>query len=519
MNATIGVIDKKINSTKRTFSGTSHQVVLKDPVNRENPVLLVTGAPSSKANYMSWNGQYYWVDNVESETNNMYSVYAHVDPLATWKDDIKATGAFVKYCSTPQTTAGNLDDPRLAPGHVKSITHNLISPTFLDLEDGCVILSAYAWESGGGGGHREYVMTQANFFAMLSDFANELGTTFDSTFSIEELFCNMFLKAGGANWRDNIQGAIYVPIPYSQMPGTAQSVVYVGGFHSNIACKVLNRTEFLHVGPTGKFFTMPASYFSGALKEVMNCARFTVGELVHPCGIVPIKSSMFEYSDDECAAYIHFSLCYNTGEYALSLESGEDIFALATGSLSYDMLNYVVSGSTLLGQTAAQTIDTGIKVASAITGICSGMNAQAMSHITAKSKKEYKSIKAGIEKQNDEIATVQQVGTGINHIAGGGGYTPSVNSAGGMSGLAALGIHGTTLDDAFRIVITTAAPEIFWDNKYDDYCTEYGYPAETYMDSLPDGYIVCSGASCKADAPMASLATINSYLNSGILIE
>ena len=348
MNATIGVMTKRINSTKQTFTGASHACVMKDPQSRETPTFLVTGAPMQHSNYMSFNGWYYWIDDVISETNNMYRIMAHVDPLATWKTAIKNTGAFVKYCSDMQMTAGNMDDPRLAPGHTKSTTHNLIDPDFLDFKNGTIILSAYAWEGAASGGHREYAMTQDNFIEMLKDFNNELGTTFDSTFSMEELFCNMFLKAGGSTWKENIQGCIYVPIPYSRFPGTAQSVVYVGGFHSNVDCKVLNRNEMLHIGPTGQFFTMPASYFSGNLKEILNCARFTVGELVHPGGVVPVKSSMFEYSDDECAAYIYFSILYNTGEYCISLESGEDIFAIATGNLSYDMMKFVVSGSMCL---------------------------------------------------------------------------------------------------------------------------------------------------------------------------
>lgn len=519
MNATIGIIEKRINSTRALFTGTSHAVVLKDPVNRENPVLLVTGAPNAKSNYMSWNGWYYWVDNIESETNNMYRVYAHVDPLATWKSDIKDTGAFVKFCSTPQTSAGNIDDPRLAPGHCKGITHTLITPDFLDLENGCVVVSAFSWESTTAGGHREYAMTTQSFYEMLKDFNSQLGSAFDSSMSIDELFCNSVLKFGGQNWKDNIQGAIYVPIPYSKMPGTAQSTIYIGGFHSNINCKVLNRTEIIHPAPLGKIMSMPASYFSGSLKEVMNCARFTVGELYHPCGVTSIKPSMFEYSEDECAAYVYFTMIANTGEYTISLESSDETFAIASGCLAYDMMNYVVTGSTAAGFAANFVVDNGIKVSSALAGICSGMNTQAIGNITAKSKKEYKSIKAGIEQQNDQISTVQQIGSGINRVAGGGGYSPTSLSAGGMAGLSSLGIHGTTLDDAFRVVITTAVPEIFWDNKYDDYCVEYGYPCESYLDSLPNGFVQCSGASCKADAPPAELATINSYLNSGIYIE
>lgn len=518
MNATIGVIDKKINSTKSTFSGTAHQVVLKDPVNRENPVLLVTGAPSSKANYMSWNGWYYWVDNIESETNNMYRVYAHVDPLATWKSDIKATNSFVKFCSTPQTTAGNLDDPRLAPGHIKSITHKLISADFFDLSDGTVIVSAYAWESGTTGGHREYAMTPANFFAMLSDFNTMLGTDFDSSMSIDELYCNSVLRFGGQNWKDNIQGAIYVPIKYSYIPGTAQSVCYIGGFHSNIACKVLNRTEYRHESMS-KIMSMPASYFSGSLKEVMNCSRYTVGELYHPCGVVPIKPEMFEYSEDETAAYVEFSLIYNTGEYTISLESGETTFAIASGSLAYDMMNYIVTGSTAVGFVSDFVASKGADVAGGILTIAGALNGVARNHITAKSRKEYRATSQALDQRDTDISTMREIGSGIERIAGGGGYSPVSLSAGGLSGLSGIGIHGSTLDDLFRVVITTAVPQIFWDNKYDDYCAEYGYPCETYMAGLPDGFVQCSGASCKADAPQAELATINSYLNSGIYIE
>lgn len=102
---------KRKNSTKQpSGTGTDLTVVMKDNTSREHPTFILSGYDWSM-NYIQAFGDYYYVEDIITNTNGTSEVVCSIDPMATAKAEIGATSAFVLY----STQGGNtkLVDPRL----------------------------------------------------------------------------------------------------------------------------------------------------------------------------------------------------------------------------------------------------------------------------------------------------------------------------------------------------------------------------------------------------------------------
>lgn len=90
---------KRENSTKRPTGGTSVSVVLKDGTSIYNPSFELISSNAPDSTYLSWGGRYYYIDDI-TYLNGRYIIACSIDVLATWKDEIGATSAFIKYASS-----------------------------------------------------------------------------------------------------------------------------------------------------------------------------------------------------------------------------------------------------------------------------------------------------------------------------------------------------------------------------------------------------------------------------------
>lgn len=85
---------KKINSTKLPSGGTSVDVRLKQPCTVMNPQFLISGFNLSW-NYIEWGSRYYYVEDIQIETNDMATYICNLDVLATFRGDILGSTQFV----------------------------------------------------------------------------------------------------------------------------------------------------------------------------------------------------------------------------------------------------------------------------------------------------------------------------------------------------------------------------------------------------------------------------------------
>ena len=127
--------NKRKNSTKRPTGGEERDVVLLDDVSLYSPVFECNYWDYND-NYAKWAGRYYYVVDVVCKNHNIFDVHCEIDPLATWKDDIMSTNAFVLF-STSSYDIG-IPDPRLSSDPI-TITKSASAPVFPDLKEAYVV--------------------------------------------------------------------------------------------------------------------------------------------------------------------------------------------------------------------------------------------------------------------------------------------------------------------------------------------------------------------------------------------
>lgn len=124
---------KRRNSTKLpTGSATQYQGVLKEGCSVLRPVVLIDAPTLAGCNYGYINiwGKYYFVDDVVS-VNRLWEVHMHVDPLATYRDQIAALSVYALRASAEYD--GDLLD-MIYPGKtVQDITDIQIPTTYYNI--------------------------------------------------------------------------------------------------------------------------------------------------------------------------------------------------------------------------------------------------------------------------------------------------------------------------------------------------------------------------------------------------
>lgn len=123
-SATIYTTAKRHNSTLVPTGGSSIDVQLKGGTDLNNPIFLLNyddslGLPSMSM--IGFGGKYYFVDSIRSVRDNLYEVSCTVDVLATYKTEIQAASAFVKYYTHSNT---EITDLRLSTKTTKTALVN-----------------------------------------------------------------------------------------------------------------------------------------------------------------------------------------------------------------------------------------------------------------------------------------------------------------------------------------------------------------------------------------------------------
>ena len=170
-------------------------------------------------------------------------------------------------------------------------------------------------------------------------------------------------------------------------------------------------------------------------------------------------------------------------------------------------------GVAAIGGAGAAAMAVGNKVTNAIgdAAINSGHEKVANAMARAQGKKS-KTINTSFE----------SIPSGIYGIAAGLDTAQGCREFGGPNGICAFYTNSDSISTINKIVkwnLIRYVPSIIYNTHYDEFCDEYGWPVLDYMTLSTDGPYQCAGASVTADAPPNVLSTINSYLNSYIIIE
>lgn len=533
----LGNFNKKINSTKRmpTNSGTLHNIICKDPISLQNPVLICTGTPLEHYNYMYFNNWWYYVDDVVSYTNNTFKVIAHVDPLATGKVDIMSTYGFCTFADKDHWNS-LLDDSRLTTDLEDTTANKIIRMNTTDTvkwsQVGVIILRALAQTSIGATSVITYVLTTAQFSRLLTGLSSTLQSDFNGQSDVKEVLQNIAVKLLGAgNWSDNILSCVWVPfdvLNYTDLSDT--SIVRIGAYEIAMSCKYSEDT--IMIKSKNSSYTIPWTTNQNNYK-FLRYPKYTSLTLCHPCGIVEINSpSLANQSTNDTIKVV----------YAVDLFSGDYYIIAKTGNVTQagtpDLLSEVLGiGQGNVSMSVMNKVGEGFNLGGAILKAEASIAAQAVS-LSMKPV-----VKAEETTTSIDISSTYDEYNGGSRLREGGGSTkvktrkeydtsgisgnylpsfPKQASVNASCGGGVLPLYHvlTSFDDQFYIQMNASIPACILNYQYETMCDRYGYPCNQFLQLTNiDGYVECAGASCSSELPQNLVSTINSYLNSGIIIE
>jgi hypothetical protein len=508
-SVTIGMTTKGINSTSRVMSGgVSLDCRLKEPCGLHSPTFAVKGLSKSynNYNYCTWRGMYYWVDEIVFLTNDIQEVHCHLDPLATYKGAIDDTYAYVQYGDKANWNK-YIDDPRINPEREYSVytledEHQVI-PNYSDT--GTIVMTFM--DCGNGGGFKTVAMLPSTFLLMLDD----LYSLFSSA-TVEEIYAYM---GGCGSWRDNIMSCIWVPFSYSSIPGSGTTGVRLGGVYMAITVKYLAPNYI--VWGTGSW-SLNWSDFD--IYPFLRNERWTSLQVVTPIGYsaIPIDTLV-----NQSELFIKSALDITTGDFHVKFSESADgdgqVYACFSGNVALDVMRVLGNGHGF-GQATASAMGFAGKIGMAAASLGMSIGGAQFTQNTVDSG-QLGGGTSSIAAHNVAAANVRQttVSSGINAL----NAIPSVKQASCASG--SIGGGPSTLyltstkGNAFLVRKTFGNNDI---SHYYDMCNKYGWPCNAYLKlGSISGYCQCSGAFIDniPGATQGEIATINSCLNSGIIIE
>ena len=527
-NVTIGTMSKRINSTKQTFSGTTLSCKLKGPCGMQAPVFEVKGLTKGTFyNYASFEGRYYWVNEITYLTNDIQLVHCDIDPLATFKSGILATSAMVIYGDSSNWSK-LIDDVRIEP-EVRYATETIANENMFGLNttnDGCVAMTftqtaSVDWldpngtQYPGTGVHTALMSIQAmrDCIGDLTGFDPGAGLTGAGMLEMLQAFGRVIQSLGGGSLADYIQRIIWLPFKLSDL-ATATGATYKYGMM--IGGVLAHTTEWYDVAPGSIWahngnFTIDWGTLTGG-NDFMKNSRWISLQVYTPGGFQEIPMYCAKYTN---TLYYRTTFSVTDGTWNMRLCANQamtDTLTTFSGNISVDLLGTVSLGNQFSGAIAdAGASFVGGALAMGIGSIASG--AAAMSY-----SKAAQAVYEGTSSQNEAFQVISS-----SQSSGISGGIPKTNfnvrsSTGQFSGASSLFLTSTPA----AMIIYAQSYMAYTLGTYTDYCDEYGYPVNRYLPlSSVSGFCQCAGASVKnlSGATPANMATINSYLNSGIYLE
>lgn len=542
----IGNTSKRINSTSQTFSGTSCSCLLKDPCSMQRPVFRVQGLTKGNLyNYCSFEGRYYWVDDIVYETNNIQDVYCHLDPLATYKSAILGTKGLVAYGDSTHWNQ-YVDDTRFFP-EVKTTCFNKEAAIFPfdPSSQGCIVMTfaqttSVDWISNmsstdyGGGitpcGLHVAILTVSDFKACIGDLTH-FGDTVPSDptlitsigeacLEIVQAFARSMESSGGGSFMDNIKRCIWLPFSFSDLVskcgGAIRYGMMIGGMlASNVNWYEIPTNQVYHA--SGSFdITSNINAFTDHLPFLRN-NRFMGLQLNTPGGCAAIPNDvLLDPSNSNLTYYLRSAISVQDGSWACRISNDsthKDTFQMFTGNVGIDLMGSIYSGPT-----------TSTRVGEAIVQLEKGAIQMGIGNILGFSGDSGAGAGNGVQAQSGLMSIVSGI-TGAFTACPHNCTVTTSDYGGSSAAMFTSGSQGSN-DSASKTFLTINLwkPKCIADSKdfYINYCNQYGYPVNKYL-TLGDisGYCQCIGASVQGatGASEAAKSTINSYINTGIYIE
>lgn len=478
----MGVLIQFTNTTKRknsTYRPThwedNIECVIKDNCSWDNPVFILKGHGQFAYNYCKWGREYYFIDDVVYLSNNHLEVSCSVDVLATYKESILATNAFVAYDTTPNA---EITDKRLSLKTGVTRAEN-VGNAFDIIGRGLTVIINTVGENSCAA----YAMTVEQAATLLESLRTWTETTIPEI-DIETLaevpeaigeIGNAIIAGfrqliGSGSAADCIKSAYIMPIDVSRISGTSETVK-LGLFDTGKSAKRI----------TGRG-VQDASYVAipwQATDWRRNAPYHDVTLYIPFVGNISLSPATIM---DASGLYI---------DAAFDQTAGDCIFTVTTAPISAGAATRVIGqyGTNIAANFAIGSAN--VTATQIMTSVAAAAGVVAASFVAPPA-----GIAAGVAGITGEFNAVQPTPTTVGSAGGGAilalfGYTPRCLTV----------YHDTTVaPDSVAAVMGTPSM------------------AAKRLGDLT-GFVQCIGASVEANAHGNELDTINTFLNSGFFIE
>lgn len=156
---------KRINSTKRPSGGVTTNVVLKTGTSIENPIFMIDGIDLD-VNYCQALGHYYFINDIILGNNNIYELHCSQDLLATYKNDILNTHAYVEYSTS--SFDSKILDKRISQNTEITRRSNTVTPWATNFMQESYVLTV----NGANGTADNYRCTKADLLSLGTFLSN-----------------------------------------------------------------------------------------------------------------------------------------------------------------------------------------------------------------------------------------------------------------------------------------------------------------------------------------------------------
>lgn len=462
----LGSFSKRVNSTARPdYSGWhSVEALWKRDTDLEAPTveLYLPDVESPTWNYMfipSTKG-YYWIDAIISTGAGRWTFTAHLDAMATYKDEILSTTAFIQYGFNlaPGDANTRLPDPRQALSAVPSITSTAVpsATDILDPVNGTFILCAV----GKTGGVTAYALSHDMLEQLIDSIGKDIFDAVDALTDETEIwkyFTKNSLYQGTAI--QAIRSCTWMPFKSSYYSGSLKPV-YLGDFNTGVNAIAVGQNAY-HRDATGVEIPWPSADW-----KRLNCQILVYIPLFGTYG-VPVD----QYNDSVGVAIAR-------------------VYDLLSGSISLLMTDQ--KGVTIATGTAQVGIPYGIGTSNVpIQNVVGGT-------LTAVGG----AIKTGVSLFAGGSTGIGDMVSGVERA-----ITPILQGQGTLSGNASLG-----QDLNIRMNLLHYPPID------PDFAQKYGYPIMKVATPVA-GYCKTQGFSVAAEAREEEINFINNTMDRGAYIE
>lgn len=342
---------KRRNSTRQPPANVdvvgTYNVVLKTQTSMVNPTFILQLADINvRGNYCRCMGRYYWIDDKVQIANNIVEYQCTLDVLATYKDAVAVTNAFVEYADTGYDI-NVIDNRTIATGTVYQKESKLTINAF-DHINGVFVVTVVGSSSSSVTGFTTCYMLN---WIQMKAFANAFIQNQDIWTEIKQWALSAY---------DAIVSCRWLPLKENVFKGRMQTIK-LGDYDTGISGMLIDNPAYTET----ILMQIPWQY-----SDYRNAPPFTTGTIFIPCiGLNPINTGDL-YGSTHVKGY--FTIDCITGDCVTYIYNNDtnSLVQLLSGNLSVELpIGQVASNA---GAIVSGAIGTVAAVGSLVTGNVSG---------------------------------------------------------------------------------------------------------------------------------------------------